>query len=139
MHDGIIYPIEDIASYHIHAGDYYRKERPSGAHSNYGGNQLNYFNPQIQSHGPLGVQDAMLFNSRNRNLKKPSSLYPESWSEFVCDLNAIKVMMSDTAEFSVDLSKGIINITGYASQGIKIQIGYDIKTKRIKTHFSKFN
>lgn len=79
------------------------------------------------------------YNARNANLTKPSSIYPEIWSEFVCDLKAIEVMLSDNTVIEIDLDRGIINFEGCTSEGLNIRIGYDIKTKRIKTHYPKFD
>ena len=52
----------------------------------------------------------------------------------MCDLKAIEVMISGKANVTKDLAKGIINFEGM-SEGVKIRIGYDIKAKRIKTHY----
>ena len=139
IHDNQTYFIEDIASYHIHAGDYFIKNNPSGAHSNYGGNKLDYFDPELLKKGPLGTASLKLYNSRFINNFKESSIYPQGWTEYMCDLKAIEVIMSATAEIDVDLVKEIINLQGHTSEGLKIRIGYDIKTKRIKTHFAKFD
>lgn len=53
------YFIENIASYDIHAGDYTRKEKPKGGHSNYNGNKLDCFNLEIIKHGPFGAKDVL--------------------------------------------------------------------------------
>ena len=134
-----VYFLEDIASYHIHAADYFVKKAPRGGHSNYQGNKINYFNPKINNQNYLGVKEVRFYNSRYANKIKDSSIYPERWSEFMCDLKAIEVIFSNRAEFATDISKGVINIRGYTSEGLKIQVGYDIKTKRIKTHYPKFD
>ena len=139
IYEGQQYFIEDIASYHIHAGDYARKDAPKGGHSNYGGDKLNYFKPEIIKNGPLGAKDVLFYNSRNINLTKPSSIYPESWSEFVCDLKVIEVMMSGNVVIEIDVDRGIINFEGCTFEGLNIRIGYDIKAKRIKTHYPKFD
>ncbi|MBP6870156.1 hypothetical protein KBC04_04700 [Candidatus Babeliales bacterium] len=139
MYNNKKYYIEDIASYHIHAGDYSIKERPKGGHSNYAGNKLDYFNLTITKNGPLGVKDVIFYNSRKPSIYKESSIYPENWSEYTCDLKAIEATTSSGAEFEADLSKGIINITGQTSEGLKIKTCYDIKTRRIKTHYYPFN
>ena len=80
-----------------------------------------------------------MINPRNINLTKKSSIYSEQWSELTCDLKAIEVMISDKIDFEIDSNKGIINIEGYTSEGLKIRIGYDIKAKRIRTHHPKFD
>jgi hypothetical protein len=134
IHDGTIYPIEDIASYHIHAGDYYRKSAPKGGHSNPGGNNLNYFNPQVNKYGPLGTQDVIFYNSRNIHITKPSSLYPANWSELVCDLKAIEMMMSNKIKIIED-PIGTLTLFGKTSDCLEIIIHYDIAQKRIKSHY----
>jgi len=67
IYQDVIYPIEDIASYHIHAGDYLIKEAPKGGHSNYGGDKLNYFDYKVIDYRPLGAQYVIFHNSRNFN------------------------------------------------------------------------
>ncbi len=139
VHEGQTYFIEDIASYHIHAGDYFLKYQPAGAHSNYGGNKLTHFDFEVLKDGPLGTKDILLRNSRFKHQEKPSSIYPESWTEYMCDLKAIEVMTSGKANIAIDLDKGIINFEGCTEEGLRIRIGYDIKSKRIKTHYPKFD
>lgn len=139
MHDGQQYFIEDIASYHIHAGDYYCKDAPKGGHSNYGGHQLDCFKLKLIKNGPLGTKKVTFYNPRLSDVTKDSSIYPEAWPEYICDLKAIEVMTSGNTEIEVDLIKGIINFEGCTSEGLNIRIGYDIKTKRIKTHYPKFD
>ena len=128
------YFIEDVASYHIHAGDYYRKNPPKGAHSNYGGHKLDCFKPEVIKHGPIGAKDVLFYNSRNINIIKPSSIYPEAWSEFMCDLKAIEVMMSKNADVLND-GFGSVKITGKTTEGLDLVIYYDIAHKRIKSHY----
>ncbi len=48
-------------------------------------------------------------------------------------------MLSDNTVIEIDLDRGIINFEGCTSEGLNIRIGYDIKTKRIKTHYPKFD
>ena len=131
-YEGQLYFIEDIASYHIHAADALIKQAPKAGHSNYGGKALVYFDLEVTTHGPLGAQDVILRNFRNPNLTKPSSLYPQDWPEFVCDLKALEVMMSKDSDIQMDLSKGNINIEGCTPEGLNIRVCYDIKNKRIK-------
>lgn len=128
------YFIEDIASYHIHAADYYRKDAPKGGHSNFGGHKLGYFRPQIIKNGPIGTKDVVFYNPRNLNLIKKSTIYPEIWSEFVCDLKAIEVMMSKDTDILND-GFGSLKITGKTTEGLDLIIYYDIAHKRIKSHY----
>ncbi len=107
---------------------------PKGGHSNYGGNRLVYFQPTVNIHGSLGAQDVVFYNSRNFNLTKPSSLYPQDWSEFMCDLKAIEVMMSKNAIVNVSEDLSSLEIIGSTNEGLKIRIIYDIFNQRIKTH-----
>jgi hypothetical protein len=130
-----IYFIEDIASYHIHAGDYFRKEKPKGGHSNYGGNKLDYFKPTINKHGPLGTKDVIFYNPRNSSLIKPSSIYPEALSEFACDLKAIEVMRSIDTKVFQSVDGKTITFQGKTYDGLDIVVYYDIANKRIKSHF----
>ena len=139
VYEGKTYFIEDIASYHIHAGEYFLKYQPAGAHFNYGGNKLTHFDFEVLKDGPLGTKDILLRNSRFKHQEKPSSIYPESWTEYMCDLKAIEVMTSGKANIAIDLDKGIINFEGCTEEGLRIRIGYDIKSKRIKTHYPKFD
>lgn len=134
MYDGQQYFIEDIASYHIHAGDYARKDKPKGGHSNYGGNKLDCFNPEIIKHGPLGAKDVLFYNSRNANLTKPSSIYPEIWSEFVCDLKAIEVMASANVYVSED-APGVLTFRGKTAEGLDLVVHYHIESKRVRSHY----
>lgn len=92
------------------------------------------FNPQLIKNGPLGTIDVMLYNSRSKNRKKPSSIYPESWSEFICDLKAIEMMMTKNAEIRLNKNGTSFVITGTTSDGLEIVVHYDIQAKRIKTH-----
>jgi len=133
------YYIEDISSYHIHAGDYFLKKPPRGGHSNHGGNKLNCFNPIITKHGSCETKDLLFRNSRFADEIKDSTVYSEAWSEYFCDLKAIEAMMSDKAEFEIDSIKNIINIKGNTLEGLKIHISYDIKAKRITTHYPRFD
>ncbi len=135
VHEGQIYFIEDIASYHIHAGEYFRKAAPKGGHSNYGGNKLVYFQPTLNKKGLLGAQDVIFYNSRFPSEIKKSSIYPADWSEYICDLKAIEVMMDKQSIIKMSADSKYLNITGFTSDGIEVQIGYDIVNKRIKTHF----
>jgi len=132
-HDGNTYFIEDIASYHIHAGDYFVKKQPRGGHSNFGGQKLNYLNPELIINGPLGSKDVLFKNSRNSKLFKKSGVYPENWSEYKCDLKAIEVMMNKKIVTKSDNLKSL-NIVGYTLDGLEIKVCYDISTKRIITH-----
>ena len=134
MHEGQAYFIEDIASYHIHAGDYYRKDPPRGGHSNFNGSKLNHFKLTVNKNGPLGTKDVMFYNSRKIHLTKPSSLYPETWSEFVCDLKALEVMMDNTTKITED-TVGVLTLFGKTSEGLEIIVHYDIANKRIKSHY----
>lgn len=111
-----------------------RKEKPKGGHSNYGGDKLDYFKPQLIKHGALGAKDVLFCNSRNSSLTKPSSIYPEAWSEFVCDLKAIEVMMSKNIDISLD-SPGVLTFRGKTSEGLDVVVHYDIAYKRIRTHY----
>ncbi len=135
MYNDEQYFIEDIASYHIHAGDYYRKDSPKGGHSNYGGHKLDYFNLELIKNGPLGAKDVIFYNSRNIQLTKPSSLYPETWSEFICDLKAIEAMMNKQAIIKISENLKTLEIIGYTTEGLEIKIFYDIANKRIKSHY----
>ena len=103
IHDEHVYFIDDIASYHIHAGDYFLKYQPAGAHSNYGGNKLTHFDFEVLKDGPLGTKDIILRNSRLKHHEKSSSIYPETWTEYMCDLKAIEVMTNGKANIAVDL------------------------------------
>ena len=133
-HDGNTYFIEDIASYHIHAGDYFVKKQPRGGHSNFGGTKLDHLKPELIKDGPLGSKDVLFKNSRNSKLFKKSGVYPENWSEYMCDLKAIKTMMNDSIK-SIREDQGIIEIIVSSQESLKIRILYDIKAKRIKTHY----
>lgn len=137
MHENEKYFIEDIASYHIHAGDYFRKNLPRGGHSNFNGSKLNHFKPTVNKHGPLGTKDLIFHNSRNVNLTKKSAIYPKAWSEFVCDLKAIEVMMSENIKIlkSSSIGSEIFKITGTTKEGLDLIIYYDIAHKRIKSHY----
>lgn len=135
VHEGKQYFIADIASYHIHAGDYFRKDKPDGAHSNFGGYKLGYFSPELIKKGPLNTSDMILHNSRFKNRVKPSCIYSEEWSEFICDLKAIEVMTSNTAEIVLNKTGTTFIIKGSTSENLEIIIYYDIKNKRIKTHY----
>ncbi|MGZ6255358.1 MAG: hypothetical protein ACXWL5_05180, partial [Candidatus Chromulinivorax sp.] len=128
------YGIEDIASYHIHAADSLIKQPPKGGHSNYGGRALVYFDLEVTTHGPLGAQDVILRNFRNSNLKKPSSLYPQDWPEFVCDLKAIEVMMNKDVIIKNSDDLKTIELIGFTNEKLKIRVIYDVINKRIKTH-----
>ncbi|MBP6869397.1 hypothetical protein KBC04_00725 [Candidatus Babeliales bacterium] len=134
MYNNEKYFIEDIASYHIHAGDYYRKQAPKGGHSNFGGNKLDYFNPTITKDGPLGAKDVIFYNSRKPNIYKDSTIYPEDLSEFTCDLKAIEMMLSKSVEIS-ERTAGTLIISGKTPEGLDIIVHYDIANKRIKTHY----
>ena len=70
-------------AYHIHAGEYARKDKRKGGHSNYGGNKLDCFKPEVIKNGPIRAKDVRFYNSRNPSLTKASSIYPEAWPEFV--------------------------------------------------------
>ncbi len=134
VYEGQTYFIEDIASYHIHAGEYLRKAAPKGGHSNFGGNKLVYFDPKVIKHGPLGAQDVVLHNSRNSNLTKPSSLYPQDWSEFMCDLKAIEVMTSEKVEIFQD-RPGVLTFRGKTLSELDMIVHYDMGNKRITSHY----
>ena len=67
------------------------------------------------------------------NRTKKSGIYPEVWSECVCDLKALEAIMSDQAKFT--LNNGVFEIESWTNDGLSIQIYYDISTKRIKTHY----
>ena len=129
-----VYFLEDIASYHIHAADYFIKKAPRGGHSNYQGNKINYFNPIVDKEGPLGAKDVIFYNSRNSELFKPSSLYPEAWSEYLCDLKAIEVMMSNDSNISKE-TPGVLTFFGKTSEGLEIIVHYDIANKRLRSHY----
>ena len=133
-HDGNTYFIENISSYHIHAGDYFIKKRPKGGHSNYGGQKLDYLNPELIKNGPLNTKKVSLSNSRIKNKTKASSLYSESWSELKCDFKAIEVITSNKSSISTN-NTGTLKIKGLTSENLEIIIYYDIKNKRIKTHY----
>ena len=139
IYEGQQYFIEDIASYHIHAGDYFRKKAPKGGHSNYGGNKLDYFNPELIASGPHGTKKMQLHNSRFSDEIKDSSIYPENWSEFTCDINAIEMMMHKNAFIKKNADLNVLDITGYTPEGFKIQSFYDIENKRIRSHYPKFD
>ena len=128
------YGIEDIASYHIHAADALIKQAPKGGHSNYGGKALVYFDPQIIENGPLGAQDIILYNFRNLNLTKKTTVYSQDWPEFVCDLKALEVMMNDKTIIKISKDQKILEFIGFTTEGLRIRIYYDIVNKRIKTH-----
>ncbi len=134
MHDGIIYPIEDIASYHIHAGDYYRKDPPKGGHSNPRGKNLDYFQPTINKQNSLGAKEIRFYNSRNENKIKDSSIYPETWSEYNCDLKAINLLQSQHVEIT-ERTRGTLTCIGKTSEDLDIIVHYDIAHKRIKSHY----
>ena len=133
-YEGQLYFIEDIASYHIHAADALIKQAPKAGHSNYGGKALVYFDLEVTTHGPLGAQDVILRNFRNPNLTKPSSLYPQDWPEFVCDLKAIEVMMSKDVIIKNSDDLKTIELIGFTNEKLKIRVIYDVIHKRIKTH-----
>lgn len=135
VHEEQRYYIEDISSYHIHAGDYFRKYSPDGGHSNYGGNKLDYFNPQLIKHGQCETKDVIIHNSRFQNKIKESTIYSEGWSEFICDLKAIEAMMSKNVNIKFTDDGKRLDIEGYISEGLKIKIFYDIANKRIRSHY----
>ena len=134
IHDNQTYFIEDIASYHIHAGDYFIKKSPKGGHSNYDGNKLDCFNPTVNELGPLGSKYVTFYNSRFASENKKSSIYPEAWSEYICDLKTIEIILSNKKIIKISDDLKSFNITGYTSEGLEIKICYDILAKRIKTH-----
>jgi len=134
IYEGEQYFIEDIASYHIHAGDYFRKNAPRGGHSNFNGSKLDHFQPTITKHGPLGATDVVFYNSRNSNLTKPSSIYPESWSELTCDLKAIEMMTSKETDIFIN-APGILSFAGKTAEGLNVVAYYDIANKRIRSHY----
>ncbi|AXK61028.1 hypothetical protein [Candidatus Chromulinivorax destructor] len=134
IYEGQKYYVEDVASYHIHAGDYFLKHNPDGGHSNYGGNKLDHFSSQLIKHGPAGSKDLLFTNPRNKNRTKKSSIYPEAWSELLCDLKAIEAMTSNQISIKKSDDLKMINITGFTPEKIEIKICYDIANKRIKTH-----
>ena len=135
-HKGQKYYIEDIASYHIHADDYYRNKAPKGGHSNYKGYRLPYFNhkPNRLKPRPLGAKDVIFYNSRQDNLTKPSSLYSENWTEEVCDFKAIEVATSDDVSI-VPVGSESLRFEGKTSDGLDIIVQYNINYKRINTHY----
>ena len=135
IYDGQKYFIEDFASYHIHAGDYFLKDNPDGAHSNYGGNKLDHFSPSLIKNGPIGSKDLLLTNSRNENRTKRSCVYPENWSEFVCDLKALEAITNENITITLSKNGKTFTIKGSASDNLEIIIHYDIENKRIKTHY----
>ena len=135
MYDGQKYFIEDIASYHIHAADYFRKDAPKGGHSNYGGHKLDYFKPTINKQNPIGAKEVRFYNSRYANKIKDSSIYPETWSEYMCDLKAIAAMTNSKAVITKSEDGTTLEITGYSIEGLEIKIFYDIAKKRIKSHY----
>jgi len=53
----------------------------------------------------------------------------------MCDLKTIEVVMSNKVIIKKSSDNKSLNITGYTSEGLQIRIGYDIETKRIKTHY----
>jgi len=134
IHEEQVYFLEDIASYHIHAADYFVKKAPRGGHSNYQGNKINYFNPTINKQSSLGAKEVRFYNSRHVNEIKDSSIYPETWSEYVCDLKAIEVMRSEYVEIS-ERTKGTLTFKGKSTEGLDIVVHYDIANKRIKSHY----
>jgi len=138
MYEEQKYFIEDIASYHIHAGEYFEKNKPSGCHSNYGGHKFDYFKPQLMKNGPLGSKDIVFYNSQNSALIKKSSVYPEKWSEFICDIKAIEVLTSKNIEAELSKNGSTLILQGLTSDNLKIKIYYDIAAKRIKTHYPDF-
>ena len=101
--------------------------------------ELDYFKPQVTQHGPLDAKDVIFYNSRFKNRTKPSSIYPETWSEYVCDLKAIEVAMSNNVEIRLNKNGSAFVFTGKTSDNLEILIHYDIQTKRIKTHHSFIN
>ena len=133
-HDGNTYFIEDIASYHIHAGDYFVKKQPRGGHSNFGGTKLDHLKPELIKDGPLGSKDVLFKNSRNSKLFKKSGVYPENWSEYMCDLKAIEIMTNNKKIVTIRDNLKSLNIVGYTLDGLEIKICYEISTKRIITH-----
>ena len=135
IYEGEQYFIEDIASYHIHAGDYFRKDRPGGGHSNYGGHKLHHFKSTINKYGPLGSTDVVFYNSRNANLIKPSSIYPEDWSEFTSDFKAIEALRKNNAIITKNETGAILEIVAYSDENLEIKIFYDIAHKKISSHY----
>lgn len=122
IYEGQKYYVEDVASYHIHAGDYFLKHNPDGGHSNYGGNKLDHFSSQLIKHGPAGSKDLLFTNPRNKNRTKKSSIYPEAWSELLCDLKAIEAMTSNQISIKKSDDLKMINITGFTPEKIEIKI-----------------
>ncbi len=111
-----------------------RKDKPKGGHSNFNGSKLDYFKPTINKEGLLGAQDVTFYNSRSIHLTKLSSLYPENWSEFVCDLKAIEVMTNINTEIFEKIP-GVLTFTGKTLEGLDLVIHYDVANKRIKSHY----
>jgi len=134
IYEGQAYFIEDIASYHIHAAEYYRKDAPKGGHSNHCGNKLNYFKPRTNKQNLLGAKEVRFYNSRDPNKIKDSSIYPEIWSEYLCDLKAIELMRSEYVEITERI-KGTLTFRGKTPDGLDIVVHYDIVNKRIKSHY----
>lgn len=76
-----------------------------------------------------------LYNSRLKNRTKPSSIYSQAWSEYMCDLKAIEIITNPNAEIRLNKNGTSYIITGKTSDNLEILIHYDIQTKRIKTHY----
>jgi hypothetical protein len=74
------------------------------------------------------------YNSRYTNKIKDSSIYPETWSEYMCDLKAVEVMTSKNVKI-LKSSDGILKITEKTTDGLDLIIYYDIIQKRIKSHY----
>ncbi len=132
---GNIYYVKDFSSVQIHAGDYSIMNRPRGGHSNFGGHNLDYFNPLTVRVGYLDTKDLLLRNARFPNLIKFSYVYPESWSEYLCDLKAIEALMSDDAQIMPANVAGVLKIVGHTSENLEIVIFYEIKTQKIRMHY----
>ena len=73
-------------------------------------------------------------DSRYANKIKDSSIYPEIWSEFICDLKAIEVMISNNIDISQD-SPGVLTFRGKTSEGLDVVVHYDVAHKRIRSHY----
>ena len=134
IHENSIYFVKDIAFYHIHAGEYFLEKSPSGGHSNFGGNKLDCFRPKTIQEGPFGTKYVVLHNSRFPYKCKESSIYPETWSEYRCDLEALNLMRSQDVKILGNNLK-YFTFRGKTSEGLDIIVHYDVSTKTIKSHY----
>jgi len=93
------------------------------------------FNPVVIKHGPFGTKDLAYKNSRFPEKVKEASIYPEEWSELMCDLKAIEALTSSNLICRLSEDKKTFDITGYTKEGLEVKIFYDVVNKRIKSHY----